>query len=66
VKDVTDNRVKGFLGNGLVEGQEKPAEDGHGKSPSHLLSFGAADDLDPEEDKPGSRAGEKQEKDNPE
>jgi hypothetical protein len=49
-----------------VEGQEKPAEDGHGKSPPHLLSFWAADDLDPEEDKPGRCTGEKQEKDDPE
>jgi hypothetical protein len=66
VKDVTDDRIKGFLCNGLVERQEKPAEDGHGESPSHLLSFWAADDLDPEEDKPGRCTGEKQEKDDPE
>jgi hypothetical protein len=66
VKDVTDDRIKGFLCNGLVEGQEKPAEDGHGESPSHLLSFWAADDLDSEEDKPASRAGEKQQKNDPE
>jgi len=34
VKDVTDDRVKGLLGDGFVEGQKKPAEDGHDKSPS--------------------------------
>jgi hypothetical protein len=34
VKHVADNRVKGLFGNGLVEGQKEPAEDGHRESPS--------------------------------
>jgi hypothetical protein len=66
VKEVTDDRVKGLLGNRLVEGEKKPAEDGHAKSPSCLVSFRAGENLDSEEDKPGSHTGKKQQENDPE
>jgi hypothetical protein len=66
VKNVTDNRVNGFLGNGLVEGQKKPAEEGQGKSPARLSSFRTGNDLDPEENKPCAHTDEKQQKNDPE
>jgi len=66
VKDETDDRVNGLLGDGLVKGQEKPAEEGHAKSPSCLVSFRAGKNLDSEEDEPGSHTGKKQQKHDPE
>ena len=50
----------------FVEGQKKPAEDGHGESPSPLVTFGTSKDFDPEKNESCTNTGEKQQGDDPE
>jgi hypothetical protein len=51
----------------MQPGQDgQPAEDGHGESPSSLVSFRTGYDFDPEKSKPCADTREKQQENDPE